>query len=240
MPFTSPDPPPSWQASWFPLDEGRPEVLLRCVGPMTFQLMEPFFYRRPNARDEPANWYCVGPHRLNEDPRDSNNNTDLASVPPLFWWLFASYGAHTRAAIIHDQLYDAPNGDVDEANHVFRDALLESGVPFLRRWIMWVGVDAGGRWRAGGARKAGVILQFIASFSFVVGLALWALSSVWDWWPFSHLGPWVIAALVVVGLRWPIRLALGTLGIALVLPPLVPELVSRSASLGSSGSSTRS
>jgi hypothetical protein len=74
--------------------------------------------------------------------------TDFASVPRPFVWFLPRYGAYTMAAILHDYLWRvrAANGKMRwiEADGVFRRAMRELHVPFLRRWIMWGAV----RWAA--------------------------------------------------------------------------------------------
>jgi len=237
MPFESAPAPQTpkiaGQPGWYPLDENRPEVLLRGVGPMTFELVQRFFYRRPHQSLR----YEIHAHDPTRPPTPGNT-TDLASVPTLFWWLIASYGHQTRAALIHDQLYNRPSfEEVMEANLVFRDALAESDVSLLRRWIMWAGVDAAGRFKFGRPRKLGVILEFLTAFCTVLSGGYWALGRFWGWWPrssepFGHA--WLILmALAALGLIcWGRRWLFATLGVALVLPPLVPEIVSRSALYG--------
>jgi hypothetical protein len=237
MPFKSSPAPQApriaGQAAWHPLQGDRPEVLLRGVGPMTFQLIQKFFYRRPHR----TLWYEISAHDLTQPPT-AGNTTDLASVPMLFWWLIASYGHQTRAALIHDQLYNRPSfEEVMEANLVFRDALAESEVSLLRRWIMWAGVDAAGRLKFGWARKLGVVLQFLAAFCTALATGYWAFGRFWGWWPrssepFGHA--WIVAAVLAAGglICWRRRYLCATLGIALVLPPLIPEIVSRSVLYG--------
>ncbi|MER6316221.1 DUF1353 domain-containing protein [Streptomyces sp. NPDC001581] len=71
--------------------------------------------------------------------------TDLASVPRHFVWLFQTYGRYTQAAILHDWLIkDEPTVNRSQADHIFRLAMLELKVPFVRRWMMWAAVRAGG------------------------------------------------------------------------------------------------
>ena len=55
--------------------------------------------------------------------------TDLASVPWFLWWLIASYGRHTAAAVVHDKLV-VPTMQPAERAHAdatFFHALEESG-----------------------------------------------------------------------------------------------------------------
>jgi hypothetical protein len=74
--------------------------------------------------------------------------TDLASVPRMVTWLIPRFGVYTLAAILHDWLCTEGirSGVVTsrEADGIFRRVMRESGVPVLRRWLMWAGV----RWGA--------------------------------------------------------------------------------------------
>jgi hypothetical protein len=74
--------------------------------------------------------------------------TDFASVPRLFAWFLPRYGSYTMAAILHDYLWRecAAKGEMDwvDADGLFRRAMRELKVPFVRRWIMWTAV----RWAA--------------------------------------------------------------------------------------------
>ncbi len=75
--------------------------------------------------------------------------TDFASVPRIFVWLIPTYGRYTKAAILHDFLCDeskAGRFDRDDADGLFRRAMRELGVPFLRRWIMWGAVSLATQW----------------------------------------------------------------------------------------------
>lgn len=82
--------------------------------------------------------------------------TDFASVPRVFVWFLPRYGRYTKAAILHDYLWrDAvPEGrlTLPEADGVFRRAMRELGVPFLRRWMMWSAVRLGALKKPGGTR----------------------------------------------------------------------------------------
>ncbi|MGY1724673.1 DUF1353 domain-containing protein [Blastococcus sp. SYSU DS0533] len=74
--------------------------------------------------------------------------TDFATVPRVVVWLVPRFGSYTAAAILHDWLVtDGIAGGVvtpREADGIFRRVLRESGVPVLRRWLMWCAV----RWGA--------------------------------------------------------------------------------------------
>lgn len=259
MPFETPDDPAPAIAGdagwWYPAAQGRqpsdppPDIILRGAGPETFQLVRGFGYR--HRSDEPIQ---VTRHDLDVSYDGPNNSTDFASVPSLFWWLIASYGHHTRAALIHDQLWeDKPNRT--QANLIFRDALAESGVPFLRRWIMWSGVDAGRRWDVDALRRGFLIAEALLGLAFFVSFGFWAQPWVWHFlgwlwgrvetvfgWPWRELEPlrehwpslfelgsgWLPVAIFALGfVLWRKRWLLATLGLGLVLPPLVPEIVAR-------------
>jgi hypothetical protein len=103
--------------------------------------------------------------------------TDFASVPRPFVWFIPQYGRYTMAAILHDYLWSrlAAEGRLSyiDADAIFRRALRELGVAFLRRWIMWAAV----RWTS--VRKPGgmqgwwrdaprVLLATIVAFPFVL------------------------------------------------------------------------
>lgn len=82
--------------------------------------------------------------------------TDFASVPRVFVWFLPRYGKYTLAAILHDHLWRrvVPSGEMDyiDADGIFRRAMRELGVPFLRRWIMWAAVRWGALLKPGGRR----------------------------------------------------------------------------------------
>jgi Protein of unknown function (DUF1353) len=82
--------------------------------------------------------------------------TDFASVPRVFVWFIPRYGRYTKAAILHDYLcsVEVPQGlDRIDADGIFRQAMRELGVPFLRRWIMWAAVRLGALTNPAGRKK---------------------------------------------------------------------------------------
>jgi hypothetical protein len=65
----------------------------------------------------------------------------------MFVWLLPRYGRYTKAAILHDHLWgeEVPRTiSRRDADGIFRQAMRQLEVPFLRRWIMWAAV----RWGA--------------------------------------------------------------------------------------------
>jgi hypothetical protein len=96
--------------------------------------------------------------------------TDFASVPRMFVWLLPRYGRYTKAAILHDYLWRiaVPAGELSlrDADGIFRRAMRELGVPFLRRWIMWAAV------RIGALKKGGPTGDWLKELPRVLLVAL--------------------------------------------------------------------
>lgn len=118
--------------------------------------------------------------------------TDFASVPRVVVWLIPRFGRYTAAAILHDWSCSVgiATGQVTarEADGLFRRVMRESGVPVVRRWLMWAGV----RWGAltDGERRGG----WLAGAPGVVAISVLAAPVVV---PPALL---IAAALVVYGL----------------------------------------
>jgi hypothetical protein len=73
--------------------------------------------------------------------------TDFASVPQSLTWLVPRYGRYTKAAILHDYLWQRCREGAfawADADGVLRRAMRELDVPFLRRWLMWGAVRLAG------------------------------------------------------------------------------------------------
>ncbi len=76
--------------------------------------------------------------------------TDLTSVPRLLTWLVPKSGRHLPAALIHDGLIgeDPPSYRTDDGSRVdridadviFRNAMQDTGVGLIRRWLVWAAV----------------------------------------------------------------------------------------------------
>jgi hypothetical protein len=71
--------------------------------------------------------------------------TDFASVPKLLTWLVPPYGLYTKAAVLHDYLLQSRMVSRSDADGIFRRAMRELGVSFLRRWMMWAAVRSQGK-----------------------------------------------------------------------------------------------
>lgn len=80
--------------------------------------------------------------------------TDLASVPRLFWRLFPRDGDYRKAAVVHDYLVGtSPPPDLhgrpitwSEAAGVFDEAMADLQIPIWRRWPIVQAVRLAGVW----------------------------------------------------------------------------------------------
>jgi hypothetical protein len=149
-----------------------------------FDVLETFQYR-----DDVLDQTVVVP--AHGDP------TDLASVPWLLWWLIASYGRHTAAAIVHDTLVvdRMTRAERVRADTIFFHALEESGNNWLRHRLMWAAVS----W-ASTMRKSARVL-FVVFIAHVV--TFWA-AVVWAVVGGRYAGAAAVLALAlfVLGLAW--------------------------------------
>jgi len=192
---------------------GEPEVVLKQVGPNSFQLLHGFRYQVPPE----GVIHLVPAHDPELLPTAPNNSTDLASVPFWLWWFVASYGLHTRAALLHDQLVDVQQIDRVEADRVFRLALEESKVRWMRRWLMWTAVSIATMLRKTRARFA----AFVGALVLLVALLLA--------WPFGWLSDlpgdvpaWVPALVVfVAGFAFGRLWSLAVVGVLLIAGPTI-------------------
>ncbi|MFP5489498.1 MAG: DUF1353 domain-containing protein, partial [Acidimicrobiia bacterium] len=102
--------------------------------------------------------------------------------------------------LIHDELITADVnggrlGSDTLADRFFREMMRRSGVPWLKRWIMWSAVALRTRFVAGGARRWSVVVWLLLS---VVGIAS-AVGAVGAWglhwsWPIGAGWSFAIAA----------------------------------------------
>lgn len=105
--------------------------------------------------------------------------SDLTSVPSLFTWLVPRTGAHLPAALIHDGMVGNPGEpqtyvadhpiDRPTADRILRDAMLDLGVSFVRRWLIWTGVTLATLWVSGSLRYR---LTLVATIGTIVVLGV--------------------------------------------------------------------
>jgi hypothetical protein len=175
---------------------GDAEVVVKQIDDENWEVMKALEYAGKVDR------YSVPP----------GTNTDFASVPRAFVWFLPRYGSYTKAAILHDYLWRtrAATGAMDwvDADGVFRRAMRELNVPFLRRWIMWAAVrwaalsKTGGRkgWLRDGWR---VLLVTVLSLPFVIPPALLIVISLAAFY-LLELAVWVFIS-VGTAIRTAIR-----------------------------------
>lgn len=72
--------------------------------------------------------------------------TDFASIPSVLWGFVQPFGRHAPAAVVHDYLYALQQqGTRKQADFIFRAAMADSGVSFIRRNLMYFAVRLFGR-----------------------------------------------------------------------------------------------
>lgn len=84
--------------------------------------------------------------------------SDGASVPRPLWWLLPAWGRYSRAAVVHDYLWQRIDaGEPHEhaptrrrADAIFLDAMRACGVKPWVRWLMWAAVRCAAPFRRGG------------------------------------------------------------------------------------------
>lgn len=116
----------------------------------------------------------------------TENPTDLASIPLFMRWFENSYGVHSLAAIIHDELIvNEPNsgalGSDTLSDRFFREMMRSAGVPWLKRWIMWAAVAIRSRWAAGGVRRLSVLVWIVLAVTGIGSFACAAGSALLGW-----------------------------------------------------------
>lgn len=169
-------------------------------------------------------------------PVDGTFTTDLVSVPAIFTWLVPKSGKHLPAALVHDGLVGGDHHDYEtvppgrhidriDADRVFRDAMRDTHVGRIRRWLVWAAVSTASL--CTGARDSWRWwhrVWFVVATALVVGavgvLGVAATLDLFDgrlgtWFdvPWMH-GPW-----------WA-EVAQGLAG-AVVVPPVLAVLFGR-------------
>ena len=76
--------------------------------------------------------------------------TDFASVPRGLWNIFPPDGKYSRAAVLHDYLYNTKKRSRKECDKIFLEAMRVLKVPFLKRHLMYQAVRSFGwvPWKA--------------------------------------------------------------------------------------------
>lgn len=66
--------------------------------------------------------------------------TDFASTPFIFWAIFPKTGVYSKAAVLHDWLYQSKIRSRAMADLIFKEAMAVLGVPRWKRDLMYWGV----------------------------------------------------------------------------------------------------
>ena len=197
--------------SGFEVRDPAGEVGLLQIDPKQFLVEKPFRFSDDAVLKMLTDSLVAGgktvdeAHVAVEDARTFStaveNPTDLASIPRFMRWFESSYGAHTLAAILHDNLIvDTPNagalGSDTLSDRFFREMMGRAGVPWLKRWIMWAAVALRSRWAAGGIRRTSVVVWLVLASAGIAAFVWAAGSAVFGW---SHPGSaWILVFLAVV------------------------------------------
>lgn len=115
--------------------------------------------------------------------------TDFATVPRVFAWLVPPYGKYTKAAILHDFLCTRKKVNRSRADAIFRRAMRELGVSFLRRWLMWAAVRAGARLKDTHLKE--VVLWLLITIPAAIFLAIPA-AVVFMWLTFYWIAEYIL------------------------------------------------
>ena len=201
-----------------------------------YELREPFEYV-----DRHGQSYIV--------PRSGKLGTDLASIPAFASWLIPKDGRHTQPALLHDaMIVDAAKNEVqdyigpevkddEEADRIFREGMQASGVPFVRRWMIWTAVAMRSLWMC---RRPWHRIRLLVSVPLFAIFGLFALPDVLAFPQYGSLAGqlWAVGGLVVVGggilawKRWPAKPFSVGIGVALlgamfavllILPDTLPD-----------------
>ena len=130
--------------------------------------------------------------------------TDFASVPTLLTWLVPKTGAHLPAALVHDGLvggrdYFATRNPPDDdpidrvgADLVFRRAMRDSGIPLIRRWLVWSAVTLGTIWHGSESWSRRQHLRYlIAAFGSLLLVAALGVAATLDLFDVVAWLPWM-------------------------------------------------
>lgn len=199
------------EGSGFEVRDPSGRVALVQIDRKRFLVSEPFRFTDDAVQTMLVD-HLVGKGRTEDDARravedartfrpSTENPTDMASIPLFMRWFENSYGNHTLAAIIHDELIvDEPNGGVlgsdTLSDRFFREMMRRAGVSWLKRWIMWSAVALRSKWAVGGVWRLRIILWIGLALAGITSFVLAAGSTLFDWGTPADVG--VLVAIAVL------------------------------------------
>lgn len=87
-------------------------------------------------------WYTVAPIKVNvrnfEFTVPANFETDLASIPRVFWSIYPPFGKYIRAAIVHDYLYRETSIPENTCDFFFYELMKADGVDLFTRFVFYL------------------------------------------------------------------------------------------------------
>jgi hypothetical protein len=172
------------------------DPVLRQADPTDFRLEEPFRFQKHGESDIVV---------------ETGDVTDLASVPRPLTWLVPRYGRHTLPAILHDHLvFDGMDlDDRERADTILRDSMVDTGVPFVRRWVMWAAVSLATQFKRSWLWKLPILvwlgLYVAVGFDLFFMVVRWWRVPLISWIPL----PVVLISPIVLSLVWAKRYRLG-------------------------------
>lgn len=197
--------------SGFEVRDLRGEVGLVQIDPSRFLVTKPFRFS-DNAVEKMLTDQLVESGKSADDARRAvddaraftptlENPTDMASIPRFMRWFETTYGPHTLAAIIHDQLIvNEPNGGAlgsdTLSDRFFREMMRSAGVPWLKRWIMWSAVALRSRWAAGGIRRLSLGIWIVLAITGIAAFVTAAGAALFGW---AHpVDSWLLVLIAVL------------------------------------------
>jgi hypothetical protein len=117
----------------------KPAILLDNADGETFTLYEGFEYRLGSLEND----------IIISVPKGFV--TDLGSIPAIVSLIIPKLGKYNQSCILHDYLYDMVRKDKFSrviADSILLEAMEVLEVPFLKRWIIYLGVRCFGFWAA--------------------------------------------------------------------------------------------
>lgn len=180
----SPVTPTPWGESFLVDGKKNEPIRLAQVTAKDFALCGTIDYVGDMGLDGPSYSDITGAMRQEARHLDGATlgTSDLASVPRFVRWFENTYGRHTPAALIHDNLIGStPNGGPlhsdTASDRFFRYMLASVGVPFFKRWIMWAAVAFRTRWAVGGWRRLSVLVWVVLASAGIAAL-VWAIVAI--------------------------------------------------------------